>query len=123
MRDGWESQARNWARFARTPGHDSTCEDLNVPTLLNLLLPPGRQTLDLGCGEGRLGRLLQSLGDRVTGVDAAPTMVGDLTASHQVPVPAVLADAAALPFGAETFDLVVVARTDHGRVLAVRELA
>ena len=75
MRDGWESQARNWARFARTPGHDSTYEDLNVPTLLNLLLPPGRQTLDLGCGEGRLGRLLQSLGDRATGVDAAPTMV------------------------------------------------
>lgn len=112
MRDGWESQARNWARFARTPGHDRTHEDINVPALLNLLPPPGRQTLDLGCGEGRLGRLLQSLGHRVTGVDAAPTMVR-LAASHQVPVPAVLADATALPFGDQTFDLVVAYMSLH----------
>src|SRR5271154_6480036 len=112
MRDGWEWQAGNWARFPRTPGHDRTHEDVNVPALLNLLPPPGRQTLDLGCGEGRLGRLLQSLGHGVTGVDAAPTMVR-LAASHQVPVPAVLADATALPFGDQTFDLVVAYMSLH----------
>ncbi len=112
MRDGWESQAGNWARFTRTPGHDNTHDEINVPALLTLLPPPGRRTLDLGCGEGRLGRLLQSLGHRVTGVDAAPTMVR-LAASHQVPVPAVLADAAALPFGDETFDLVVAYMSLH----------
>ena len=57
MRDGWESQARNWAEFARAPGYDRSHEDINLPALLDLLPPPGRRTLDLGCGEGRLGRL------------------------------------------------------------------
>jgi len=66
MRDGWESQARNWAEFART-GHDRSHQDINLPVLLDLLPSPGRRTLDLGCGEGRLGRLLRSLGYRVAG--------------------------------------------------------
>jgi SAM-dependent methyltransferase len=105
MRDGWESQARNWAEFART-GRDRSHEDINLPVLLDLLPPPGRRTLDLGCGEGRVGRLLRSLGYRVAGVDASPTMVR-LAVSHEGAPPAVLADAAALPFRDEAFDLVV----------------
>jgi SAM-dependent methyltransferase len=106
MRQGWESQARNWAEFARTPGHDDSHEQINLPALLDLMPAPGRRTLDLGCGEGRLGRLLQSLGHLVAGVDAAPTMVR-LAVGHEIPEPAVLADAAALPFRDEAFDLVV----------------
>jgi SAM-dependent methyltransferase len=106
MRAGWEAEAGNWAQFARTPGHDRSHDDINLPALLDLLPAPGGWTLDLGCGEGRLGRLLQSRGHRVAGVDAAPTMVR-MAVSHPTPVPAVRADAAALPFRAETFDLVV----------------
>jgi SAM-dependent methyltransferase len=106
MRDGWESQACHWAAFARTPGHDSSHDHTNLPALLELRPAPGRRTLDLGCGEGRLGRFLQSLGHRVTGVDAAPTMVR-LAASHDGAAPAVIGDAAALPFADEAFDLVV----------------
>ena len=106
MRDGWESQARNWAEFARTLGYDRSHENINLPALLDLLPPPGRRTLDLGCGEGRLSRLLRSLGHRVAGADAAPTMVR-LAVSHPAAPPAVLADAAALPFRDEAFDLVV----------------
>src|SRR6202050_3412050 len=106
MRDGWESQARHWAAFTRTPGHDSWHDHTNLPALLELLPAPGRRTLDLGCGEGRVGRFLQSLGHQVTGVDAAPTMVR-LAASHAHPAPAVVGDSAALPFADETFDLVV----------------
>ncbi len=105
MRDGWESQARNWAEFART-GHDRSHQDINLPVLLDLLPSPGRRTLDLGCGEGRLGRLLRPLGYRVAGVDASPTMVR-LAVSHEAAPPAVLADAAALPFRDGAFDLVV----------------
>jgi SAM-dependent methyltransferase len=106
MRQGWEAEAQNWAHFARTPGSDRSHEHINLPALLDLLPPPGPRTLDLACGEGRLGRLLQSRGYRVAGVDAAPTMVR-LAVTHQAPEPAVLADSSALPFDDETFDLVI----------------
>jgi ubiquinone/menaquinone biosynthesis C-methylase UbiE len=61
---------------------------------------------------GRLGRLLQERGYRVTAVDASPAMVR-LTAGHEIPQPAVVADAAALPFPAGTFDLVVAYMSLH----------
>ncbi len=112
MRDGWEAEAGKWATFTRTPGRDSSHDTLNVPALLDLLPEPGRRTLDLGCGEGRLGRLLRSRGYRVAGVDASPAMVR-LAVSHDDAAPAVLADAAALPFGDETFDLVVAYMSLH----------
>jgi SAM-dependent methyltransferase len=106
MRQGWESEARNWARFARTPGLDHSHEDINIPALLDLLPAPGRRTLDVACGEGRLGRLLKSLGHLVVGVDASPTLV-QLAVTHENREPAVLADACELPFRDEAFDLVV----------------
>ena len=74
MRDGWEAEAGKWAEFARTPGHDSSHDDINLPALRELLSQPGKRTLDLGCGEGRLSRFLRSLGHRVAGADASPTM-------------------------------------------------
>ena len=106
MRDGWEAEAQNWAAVARTPGYDHAHEEINLPALRALLPAPGRMTLDLGCGEGRLSRYLRSAGHRVAGVDAAPTMVR-LAVGHQDKGPAVLADAATLPFRDQAFDLVV----------------
>jgi SAM-dependent methyltransferase len=112
MRDGWEAEAEKWAAFARTPGHDSTHDEVNLPVLRALLPGPGRATLDLGCGEGRVGRFLRSIGHRVAGADAAPTLVR-LAVRHPDAVPAVLADAAALPFGDAAFDLVVAYMSLH----------
>jgi SAM-dependent methyltransferase len=106
MRRGWESEAQNWAKFARTPGHDHSHEEINLPALLELLPPPGPGTLDLACGEGRLSRLLKSLGHQVVGIDAAPTMV-QLAATHEHREPVLLADASELPFRDEAFSLVV----------------
>jgi SAM-dependent methyltransferase len=106
MREGWESEARNWARLARTPGLDHAHEDINLPAFLDLMPGPGRRTLDLACGEGRLSRVLASLGHRVAGIDASPTLVG-LAVTHRQRVTAVLADAARLPFPDQAFDLVV----------------
>ena len=48
----------------------------------------------------------------MAGVDAAPTMVR-LAAGHESPEPAVLADAAALPFRDEAFGLVVAYMSLH----------
>jgi SAM-dependent methyltransferase len=106
MRDGWEANAGNWAEFTRTPGHDRSHDDINLPALGGLLPEPGKRTLDLGCGEGRVSRFLRSLGHRVAGADASPTMVR-LAAGHPDAEPAVVADAAALPFRDAAFDLVV----------------
>jgi SAM-dependent methyltransferase len=106
MRDGWEAEAGNWAAFARMPGRDSTHDYINLPTLRALLPEPGKRTLDLGCGEGRISRFLRSLGHRVAGADTSPTMVR-LAAGHQDAAPAMVADATALPFRDAAFDLVV----------------
>jgi SAM-dependent methyltransferase len=72
--DAWEAHAGAWARWARTPGHDYHYELLNLPAFLGLLPAPGRLTVDLACGEGRLGRVLAGLGHTVVGVDSSPTL-------------------------------------------------
>ena len=102
LREAWNAQAAEWARFVRTPDHDRTNERFNLPRLLELLPPPGRATLDLGCGEGRMGRALLAAGHRVVAVDSSPAMVA-LAAESQ---DAVVADAAELPFEDGAFDLV-----------------
>jgi SAM-dependent methyltransferase len=104
LRQGWQDEAQNWAAFARTPGHDGTHETINLPALLDLLPPAGRRTLDLACGEGRISRLLQSLGHRVVGIDASPAMAR-LTAGQHSPV--LMGDATRLPLADEAVDLVV----------------
>src|SRR3979411_1781782 len=48
MRDGWEAEAGKWAAFTRTPGHDSSQDDINLPALRELLPEPGHRTLDPG---------------------------------------------------------------------------
>jgi SAM-dependent methyltransferase len=102
LADAWHRQAAEWARFVRTPDYDRTNERFNLPRLLELLPPPGRATLDVGCGEGRTGRALLALGHRVVAVDSSPAMVA-LAAETQE---ALVADAAALPFPDGSFDLV-----------------
>ena len=106
MRQGWEEEAANWAAFARTPGYDKAHQHYNLPAFLTLLPEAGAGTLDLACGEGRLGRVLAGRGHRVAGIDAAPTMVR-FAAGHQEAQPVVRGDAAVLPFRDEAFDLVV----------------
>ena len=103
LREHWDAQADAWGRFARTPGHDPFHDEFNFPAFLELLPPPGRATLDLGCGEGRVGAELVRRGHSVVGVDASPAMVELARERHE----AVVADATALPFADESFDLVV----------------
>jgi len=110
LRSAWEAEALAWAAFARTPGVDELAWAVNVPEFLALLPPAGRRTLDLGCGEGRVGRLLAEHGHRVVGLDASPTLVelareaGGFEEVH-------VGDAASLPFADGAFDLVVAFMT------------
>jgi SAM-dependent methyltransferase len=71
----WNAHAEEWARWTRTPGHDYHYERLNLPEFLRLLPKPGRLTIDLACGEGRLGRVMADLGHSVVGVDSSPELV------------------------------------------------
>ena len=106
----WERQAAAWTRFTRTPGHDVFFHRYNWPAFLELVPEPGCATLDLGCGEGRVGPVLRDLGHRVSGIDVAPTMArlaSESGADEQV----LVADAASLPFDDGAFDLVLAFMT------------
>jgi ubiquinone/menaquinone biosynthesis C-methylase UbiE len=105
LRDAWEEQAPNWIRWARAEGHDSYWNYHREPFLASLP-PPGRLTLDVGCGEGRVTRDLKARGHRVVGIDAAPSMV----AAAREADPGgeyVVASATELPFQDGAADLVV----------------
>jgi 2-polyprenyl-3-methyl-5-hydroxy-6-metoxy-1,4-benzoquinol methylase len=43
----------------------------NLPEFLRLVPARGRLAVDIGCGEGRLGRVLTRFGHRVVGIDAS----------------------------------------------------
>jgi SAM-dependent methyltransferase len=103
LRESWDEQADAWEKFTRTPGHDVSHEAVNFPAFLDLLPPPGRAALDLGCGEGRVGAELKRRGYAVVGVDSSPRMVELARENHE----AFVADAAGLPFDDGAFDLVI----------------
>jgi ubiquinone/menaquinone biosynthesis C-methylase UbiE len=101
----WETEASNWIAWARAPGHDSYWR-FHRDQFLPSLPAPGRLTVDIGCGEGRLTRDLAALGHRVVGVDVSPTM---LAAAREADPKGqyVEADAAKLPFEDGAADLAV----------------
>jgi len=103
--DFWERQADAWVRWAREPGHDSYWR-FHRARFLELLPPPGRLTVDVGCGEGRLARDLKDLGHTVIAVDRSPTMVRHAREADS-DLDVLEADAASLPLGDGAADLVV----------------
>jgi SAM-dependent methyltransferase len=103
-REHWENQASNWAAWARTPDFDAYWD--YSPAFFELVPPPGRRTLEVGCGEGRVARDLVKRGHRVTACDSTFELLklatdADKTSGY------LRCDAAALPFRDESFDLVV----------------
>jgi SAM-dependent methyltransferase len=112
MQRGWEEEAGNWAKFAGNPGLDQWHERANLPAMLGLLPPPAGHVLDLGCGEGRVSRVLAGRGYQVVGLDAAQALVR-LAASHKPRQPYVAGNAGALPFRDQSFDLVLAYMSLH----------
>ena len=108
----WERRARAWAAWARTPGHDVFFERLNWPAFAALLPAPGRPTPDVGCGEGRVGRLLAAAGHRVVAIDSSPTLV-ELAVSAGGYERVVCGSAAAMPFPDAFADLAVAFMSLH----------
>jgi SAM-dependent methyltransferase len=103
-REHWEKQASNWAAWARTPNFDAYWD--YSPAFFQLVPAPGRRTLEVGCGEGRVTRDLVKRGHRVIACDSTLELVklatdADKTSRY------LRCDAAALPFRDESFDLVI----------------
>jgi SAM-dependent methyltransferase len=105
LRDAWERNAPDWVRWAREPDHDSYWRFHRDP-FLELIPPPRRLTLDIGCGEGRLTRDLAERGHNVVGIDVSPTMIQAARAGNPE-LEFVEADAAKLPFDDGTADLAI----------------
>ena len=105
LSEHWERHAADWMRWAREPGHDSYWR-FHRDRFLELLPPPGRLTLDVGCGEGRLARDLKERGHNVRAFDAAPALVEAARRADRS-LEVMQADAAGLPLEDGASDLVV----------------
>ena len=103
LSEAWERAAPGFTAWARAPMHDSYWR-FHRDQFLEIVPSPGRLTLDIGCGEGRLSRDLKGIGHTMIGFDASPTMVANARqadGSLEVHV----ADAAKLPLAGAVADL------------------
>ena len=102
-RDHWEGHADDWIALTRS---DPAYDFLNKPSFLELIPGPGRCTIEVGCGEGRVSRELAALGHSVVGFDASPALAR-AAATHPTPLAVAVADIARLPIATDVADLVV----------------
>ena len=59
----WDQEADNWQKWAQTPGHDAYWHYRGA--FFDEIVPrPGRCTVEVGCGEGRVTRDLRERGHR-----------------------------------------------------------
>ena len=101
----WDPEVDNWVTWARTPGFDAYWYFRDA-FFDDVLPPPGRLTLEVGCGEGRVARDLAARGHRVVALDDAVGLVTH--ARHADAESHYLAAAAArLPLPDGSVDIVV----------------
>jgi SAM-dependent methyltransferase len=101
----WEQHAGWWQR-EYSAGVDPEYEDLILP-LVARHLSGARRVLDVGCGEGQVGRHLAALGVEVVGVDPTAAQVDLAHDRGQGPTYA-RARAEALPCRGGAFDAVLL---------------
>jgi SAM-dependent methyltransferase len=122
LRELWETHAAQWIEWARAAGHDSYWS-FHRDQFLQIVPPPGRRTIDIGCGEGRLTRCLKELGHNVIGIDTSPSLIA-AARGLDPSVDIRLADATALPFDDASADLAIAFMSLHdinAMPVAVRE--
>jgi ubiquinone/menaquinone biosynthesis C-methylase UbiE len=110
LAEGWDANAAAWIEWSRR-GLDSY--GTHRLAFLPLIPRPGKLTVDIGAGEGRVSRELQARGHRVLAVDRSPTMIRSAATHPEEPVPAVVADAVNLPLPNAAADCAVAFMSLH----------
>jgi SAM-dependent methyltransferase len=100
----WSRVAADWVAWARAPNHDAFWAYRDA--LSEYIGGGNGEALDVGCGEGRVSRLLQSCGYTVTAVDPVAELVKAAQEAQSAYNYAV-APAGNLPFDNGSFDLVI----------------
>jgi len=103
-REHWSEVAAEWIAWARAPNHDAFWAYRDA--LMAFVGRGDGKALDVGCGEGRISRMLLSCGYRVTAADSVGALVEAAIEAHSAHEYAV-ATATELPFASGSFDLVV----------------
>jgi SAM-dependent methyltransferase len=100
----WSRFAIEWTAWARAPNHDEFWA--YRAALISFVGQGAGNALDVGCGEGRVSRLLKECGYRVTAIDPVEQF---LSAAEQAGSADAykIAAAADLPFANCSFDLAV----------------
>jgi SAM-dependent methyltransferase len=105
----WDREADNWVRWARTAGHDAYWQYRGA--FFEVIVPaPGRRTVEVGCGEGRVARDLQERGHLVVSVDRSLKLLGYAKAADREGT-YVQANGSRLPMSDASCDLVVAYNT------------
>jgi ubiquinone/menaquinone biosynthesis C-methylase UbiE len=112
----WSISADAWIAWARSP-HLDTYWYWRDAFFGDIVPVPGRLTLEVGCGEGRVTRDLLAHGHRVIALDIVDRLVYASRALAESPR-YLVADAAHLPFPSESFDVAVA----HNSLMDVDEL-
>ena len=106
LRDSWDEHAEEWIAWARSEGQDHFFWRFSLPALLELVPAPGRLTLDVASGEGRMARALRDRGHTVLAIESSRALVR--AARKADPRMEVLrADVARLPMGTAIADVAV----------------
>src|SRR3954470_20663681 len=82
--DKWEQHARAWIDWARAPNHDSFWR-FHKDAFLKLLPPPSpsARVVDVGCGEGRVARVMKEVGWRnIIGVEPSSMLCTAAEEAH-----------------------------------------
>ena len=101
----WSRVAQEWLAWARTPNHDAFWA--YRASLLGFIGRGEGAALDVGCGEGRVSRVLKECGYRVTAIDPVEALVSAAEEAGSAD-DYTLAAANNLPFAENSFDLAIV---------------
>jgi SAM-dependent methyltransferase len=107
LREAWDAHAKEWIDWVRAPGQPDSYLRFHRRRFLPLVPAPGRLTLDIGCGEGRVARDLQKQGHTVVGVDWSFTMCQAAATHWEDPCAVIGGDAAKLPLADASVDCAV----------------